>query len=246
MLANFRMPDGPLETANAAAAGSSADVENATYVPWLGDGGWLSYNDLWVSLACLGGLGLVVLYRRLSIAAAMRRAKRESAEMQKNPRTFSAEECAARKIARAAAAPMHRRRSAAAPPPLHHRCAARRSPPAACRRLLAYTGRDISRPLLLAIKGRVLDVAEGEDYYGPEGPYKIMAGRDASKAFAMMSLKEEDAHADLSGVPDEHLKILDDWYDKLTKKYPTVGRIHFTPAGGTAKREEPADMWDSF
>jgi len=26
-------------------------------------------------------------------------------------------------------------------------------------------------------------------------------------------------------VPDEHLKILDDWYDKLTKKYPTVGRV---------------------
>ena len=24
-------------------------------------------------------------------------------------------------------------------------------------------------------------------------------------------------------MPDEHLKILDDWYDKLTKKYPTVG-----------------------
>ena len=120
-------------------------------------------------------------------------------------------------------------------------------PPAACRRLLAYTGRDISRPLLLAIKGRVLDVAEGEDYYGPEGPYKIMAGRDASKAFAMMSLKEEDAHADLSGVPDEHRKILDDWYDKLTKKYPTR-RPHPLHAGGRhrAKREEPADMWDSF
>ena len=32
-----------------------------------------------------------------------------------------------------------------------------------------------------------------------------------SKAFAMMSLKEEDAHADLTGVPDDHLKILDDW-----------------------------------
>ena len=27
------------------------------------------------------------------------------------------------------------------------------------------------------------------------------------------------------GVPDEHLKILDDWFDKLTKKYPTVGRV---------------------
>ena len=42
-----------------------------------------------------------------------------------------------------------------------------------------------------------------------------------SYAFAMMSLKEEDAHNDLTGVPDEHLKILDDWYDKLTEKYPT-------------------------
>ena len=46
-----------------------------------------------------------------------------------------------------------------------------------------------------------------------------------SKAFAMMSLKEEDAHPDLSGVDDDHLKILDDWYAKLTKKYPTVGRV---------------------
>ena len=46
-----------------------------------------------------------------------------------------------------------------------------------------------------------------------------------SKAFAMMSLKEEDAHADLTGVPDDHLKILDDWYNKLTQKYPTCGRV---------------------
>ena len=93
------------------------------------------------------------------------------------------------------------------------------------RRLKAYDGRDISRPLLLALKGRVMDVSTGSDYYGPEGAYKPFAGKDASYAFAMMSLKPEDAHADLTGVPDEHLKILDDWYDKLTKKYPTVGRL---------------------
>jgi len=52
-----------------------------------------------------------------------------------------------------------------------------------------------------------------------------MAGCDASKAFAMMSLKQEDAHDDLAGVDEMHLKILDDWYDKLTKKYPTCGRV---------------------
>lgn len=34
---------------------------------------------------------------------------------------------------------------------------------------------------------------------------------ERSKAFAMMSLKEEYAHADLTGVSDENLKILDDW-----------------------------------
>lgn len=63
----------------------------------------------------------------------------------------------------------------------------------------------------------------GADYYGPDGPYKVMAGCDASRAFALMSLKQEDALSDLSGVDDDHLKILEDWYDKLTAKYPTVG-----------------------
>ena len=92
-------------------------------------------------------------------------------------------------------------------------------------RLLLYGGRNPSKPLLLALKGRVLDVSAGAEYYGPEGPYQLMAGKDASYAFAMMSLKAEDAHANLAGVPDEHLKILDDWFDKLTKKYPTVGRV---------------------
>jgi len=91
--------------------------------------------------------------------------------------------------------------------------------------LQLYDGRTICKPLLLALKGRVLDVTAGNEYYGPEGPYKLMAGKDASYAFAMMSLKAEDAHANLAGVPEEHLKILDDWYDKLTKKYPTVGRV---------------------
>ena len=93
------------------------------------------------------------------------------------------------------------------------------------RRLRPYNGLVPSKPLLLAIKGRVLDVREGAEYYGADGPYKIMAGCDASKAFAMMSLKAEDAHDDLTGVDDAHLKILDDWYEKLTQKYPTVGRM---------------------
>ena len=78
-------------------------------------------------------------------------------------------------------------------------------------RLQLYNGKLAEHPLLLSIKGRVLDVREGNDYYGLGGPYQIMAGRDASRAFAMMSLKEEDANADMTDVPENHLKILDDW-----------------------------------
>ena len=46
----------------------------------------------------------------------------------------------------------------------------------------------------------MLDVSAGAEYYGPEGPYQLMAGKDASYAFAMMSLKAEDAHANLAGT----------------------------------------------
>ena len=75
------------------------------------------------------------------------------------------------------------------------------SPSPTPTRLLLYRGRDLSKPLLLALKGRVLDVSAGSEYYGPEGPYQLMAGKDASYAFAMMSLKAEDAHANLAGAP---------------------------------------------
>jgi hypothetical protein len=103
-------------------------------------------------------------------------------------------------------------RAAATPPT---RCGAASPQPASCvcarRSLRLYDGTHPEHPLLIAIKGRVLDVREGAEYYGPEGPYTVMAGCDASKAFAMMSLKEEDGHPDLTGVNDDHLKILDDW-----------------------------------
>ena len=56
-----------------------------------------------------------------------------------------------------------------------------------------------------------------------------------SKGFALMSLDAEDAHADLSGLTDEQLGVLDDWHAKLSTKYPVVGTIvrDGAAAGGT-------------
>ena len=46
-----------------------------------------------------------------------------------------------------------------------------------------YDGTDASLPILIAIKGRVYDVSEGKDYYGPKGGYHFFAGRDGTRTF---------------------------------------------------------------
>ena len=46
-------------------------------------------------------------------------------------------------------------------------------------RLQLYDGRDPRKPLLLAIKGVVLDVTTGRDYYGEGCSYHVFAGRHA-------------------------------------------------------------------
>jgi membrane-associated progesterone receptor component len=94
------------------------------------------------------------------------------------------------------------------------------------RRLAKHDGKNPRHCLFMAVKGRVIDVHElGAEFYGPEGPYKHLAGRDGSKALALMSLKAEDAVADLSGLTEDQLGVLDDWAKKLYEKYPTVGQL---------------------
>lgn len=102
--------------------------------------------------------------------------------------------------------------------------------------LARYDGKDPRHCLLIAVKGRVLDVHEaGYEFYGPEGPYKHLAGKDGSRALALMSLKAEDATNDLSELSEDQLGVLDDWATKLYDKYPMVGMLqqphaHAAPA----------------
>jgi len=57
--------------------------------------------------------------------------------------------------------------------------------------------------------------------------YNCLAGRDASRALAIMSLKAEDCVSDLSGLTDEEKKVLDDWFIHMKDKkgYPVVGSV---------------------
>jgi len=87
----------------------------------------------------------------------------------------------------------------------------------------------VDPPIYMAIKGQVLDVSYGGmEMYGPDGPYYLFAGRDASRALAKMSFSPSDVESsDLSDLSPDQLKVLDDWEKKFiqTKKYPVVGRL---------------------
>ena len=50
--------------------------------------------------------------------------------------------------------------------------------------LKEYDGSDPSKPIYLAIRGRVYDVTVGKDFYEPGGPYHLFAGKDCSRALA--------------------------------------------------------------
>lgn len=97
--------------------------------------------------------------------------------------------------------------------------------------LKQYDGSDSSKPIYVAIKGAstralayaiandcatvgtVFDVTRKADTYGPGKSYNLFAGKDASKALGMSSLKEEDAVSDYSGLSEADLKTLNDWHD---------------------------------
>ena len=66
------------------------------------------------------------------------------------------------------------------------------------------------------LAGTIFDVTHKRDTYGKGGSYHIFAGKDASKAFGLSSLKAEDAIPDYSALPEADLKVLNDWYDFFT------------------------------
>jgi len=93
-----------------------------------------------------------------------------------------------------------------------------------------YDGHEKTRPILLSATGLVFDVSTSESYDWGKS-YNCLAGRDGSKALAMMSLKEEDCISDTSDLDETQLQVLYDWvsYFINKRKYPMVGvipRIH--------------------
>ncbi|KAJ9167635.1 hypothetical protein P3X46_019252 [Hevea brasiliensis] len=91
--------------------------------------------------------------------------------------------------------------------------------------LIHYNGTDPSKPIYIAIKGRVFDVTAGKSFYGPGGSYAMFSGKDASRALAKMSKEDEDVSPSLDGLTEKEMGVLNDWEKKFEAKYPIVGRV---------------------
>ncbi|XP_061351056.1 membrane steroid-binding protein 2-like [Gastrolobium bilobum] len=91
--------------------------------------------------------------------------------------------------------------------------------------LRSYNGSDPDKPLLMAIKGQIYDVSTARNFYGPGGPYAMFAGKECSRALALLSFKPEDINGNLEGLGEGELTILEDWEYKFIEKYPKVGQL---------------------
>ena len=98
--------------------------------------------------------------------------------------------------------------------------------------LAEHDGNGPESMLLLALRSSdsespvVLDVESGgESFYAPGNPYHVFTGKDCSRAFSLSSLAKEHHHGNMDGASETEWKTLDEWFEKLSAKYPTVGTL---------------------
>jgi membrane-associated progesterone receptor component len=82
-------------------------------------------------------------------------------------------------------------------------------------------------PIYVGAGNKVYDVSfGGVEFYGKGCGYNLFAGRDASRALALVSLDPKEAmNPDISDLDEKRIKVLNDWIKTFSerKKYPVVG-----------------------
>lgn len=83
-------------------------------------------------------------------------------------------------------------------------------------------------PIYVAVDGLVFDMSfGGVSFYGKDGPYHKFAGRDVTRALAVMKIDEAgNGNHDLSDLTESQIKTMKDWVKTFREKkqYPIVGK----------------------
>ena len=98
--------------------------------------------------------------------------------------------------------------------------------------LREFDGSDASKPVLLAIDGRVFDVSGSSMYRKPDGAYSVFAGHDATVCLATGSLSADDLDRPTSDLAPGDRSNLNDWIQFYEGKYDVVGDL-------TGNEQEP-------
>lgn len=80
----------------------------------------------------------------------------------------------------------------------------------------------------VALNGKIFDVTKDKKQYNSGGSYKMLAGRDASRAFATLSFDAHSMHSDyddLSDINDIQRSNLVEWEKIYAQKYNIVGKV---------------------
>jgi len=92
-----------------------------------------------------------------------------------------------------------------------------------------------TKPIYLSVAGKVFDVSEGKDFYGPDSPYELFAGHECGVALAKMSF--DNTHlddiagckltADGGKLNYSEKDEMENWSNKFEyfRSYPVVGAL---------------------
>ena len=82
-------------------------------------------------------------------------------------------------------------------------------------------------PLWIAIKGRVYDVSDAPQFYGPGKSYHKLVAKDATRAFGLGCTSTKCISSSIDGLNDKQLKEIDRWIELYDShdKYTYVGKL---------------------
>ncbi|GAX78734.1 hypothetical protein CEUSTIGMA_g6171.t1 [Chlamydomonas eustigma] len=91
-----------------------------------------------------------------------------------------------------------------------------------------YCGYDFMKPILVAVRGLVIDVSTRTDLYGPGRELHVYAGKEISRALALGSVRAEDCGSDqLHDLGEKEIQRLEAAFSDLTQlqKLDVVGQV---------------------